>query len=214
MRVTQRKSVNIIRNAIISVLVFVLTCCGSACSRRGVSRTPVLGYVADANAEADRLVAFRQRLKELGYVEGSNIVIEFRLADSPSDYPKLVADLVGKPVDILLAGNAAATRAAHHVTRTVPIVMAAVNDPVGLGVVNSLERPGTNFTGARESCEDSSTRARAELFTSIRIYTHDRDEAERLLAVPRMSESWRRWAHDLLQKAKGRPTAVAEPGCC
>ena len=147
MRVTQRKSVNIIRNAIISVLVFVLTCCGSACSRRGVSRTPVLGYVADANAEADRLVAFRQRLKELGHVEGSNIVIEFRLADSPSDYPKLVADLVGKPVDILLAGNAAATRAAHHVTRTVPIVMAAVNDPVGLGVVNSLERPGTNFTG-------------------------------------------------------------------
>jgi len=48
----------------------------------------------------------------------------------------------------------------------------------------------------------------------FRIYTHDRDEAERLLAVPRMSESWRRWAHDLLQKAKGRPTAVAEPGCC
>jgi MOSC domain-containing protein YiiM len=48
----------------------------------------------------------------------------------------------------------------------------------------------------------------------FRIYTHDRDEAERLLAVPHMSESWRRWADDLLQKAKGRPTAVAEPGCC
>ena len=48
----------------------------------------------------------------------------------------------------------------------------------------------------------------------FRIYIHDRDEAERLLAVPRMSESWRRWADDLLQKAKGHPTAVAEPGCC
>ena len=48
----------------------------------------------------------------------------------------------------------------------------------------------------------------------FRIYTRDRDEAERLLAIPRMSESWRKWANDLLQKAKGRPTDVAEPGCC
>src|SRR5437588_6720503 len=48
----------------------------------------------------------------------------------------------------------------------------------------------------------------------FRIYTRDRDEADRLLAVPRMSESWRRWADDLLQKTKGRPTAAAEPGCC
>ena len=48
----------------------------------------------------------------------------------------------------------------------------------------------------------------------FRIYTRDRDEVERLLAVPRMSESWRRWANDLLQKTKDRPTDVAEPGCC
>ena len=108
----------------------------------------MIGYVADANAEADRLVTFRQRLKELGYVEERNIVIEFRLAKRPEDYPKLVADLINRPVDLLLAGNAAATRAARDLAPpTVPIVMAAVNDPVGLGVVKSLTRSGTNFTG-------------------------------------------------------------------
>jgi putative ABC transport system substrate-binding protein len=103
--------------------------------------------VADANAEADRLAAFRQRLKDLGYVEGRNIAIEFRLAGRPQEYPKLVADLINRPVDLLLAGNAAATRAARDLAPTVPIVMAAVNDPVGLGVVKSLTRSGTNFTG-------------------------------------------------------------------
>jgi putative ABC transport system substrate-binding protein len=107
-----------------------------------------VGYVADANAEADRLAVFKQRLKELGYIEGQNLIIEFRLAQRPSDYPQLVAEAIGRPVNILVAGNAAATRAARDlVPPRLPIVMAAVNDPVGLGVVNSLTRPGTNFTG-------------------------------------------------------------------
>ncbi len=108
---------------------------------------PVLGYVADSNANPERLAAFRQGLKGLGYIEGRNLTIEFRLAKQQSDYPRLMADLVAEPVDIILAGNAAAAIAAAHATHAIPIVMAAVNDPVGLGLVKSLRRPGTNLTG-------------------------------------------------------------------
>lgn len=110
-------------------------------------RRPVLGYVAESNAESNRLAAFTKRLKELGYMEGRNLTIEFRLADQPTDYPTLMAGLVADRVDIILAGNAAAAIAAKQATRTIPIVMAAVNDPVGLAVVNSLDRPGSNITG-------------------------------------------------------------------
>lgn len=107
----------------------------------------VLGYVADSNANPERLAAFRQGLKELGYIEGQNLTIEFRLAKQQSDYPRLMTDLVAKPVDIILAGNAAAALAAVRSTHSIPIVMAAVNDPVGLGLVKSLSHPGTNVTG-------------------------------------------------------------------
>jgi putative tryptophan/tyrosine transport system substrate-binding protein len=132
---------------VIALVILALACATGGCSPRESPQVPVVGYVADANAEPDRLTAFRERLKELGYVEGRNIAIEFRLADRPEDYPKLVADLIKRPVDLLLAGNAAATRAARDLAPPVPIVMAAVNDPVGLGVVKSLARSGTNFTG-------------------------------------------------------------------
>jgi putative ABC transport system substrate-binding protein len=131
----------------------------------------VIGYVADANAEADRTATFRQRLKELRYVEERNIVIEFRLADRPEDYPKLVADLINRPVDLLLAGNAAATCAARELAPTVPIVMAAVNDPVGLGVAKSLTRSRTNFAGTTNfvpQLEELRLQLRRELAPSVK----------------------------------------------
>jgi len=108
---------------------------------------PVLGYLANANVNPDRLAIFKKGLADLGYIEGKAIAIEYRAAKLDSDYPQLVAELIGRRVDIIIGANAPAAVAAKKATSTIPIVMAAVNDPVGLGLVNSLDRPGTNVTG-------------------------------------------------------------------
>jgi putative tryptophan/tyrosine transport system substrate-binding protein len=108
---------------------------------------PVMAYVAAKNANPKRLEVFKQGLVELGYVEGKSIRIEYREAVLDAEYNGLIADLVDRKVDIILAANVAATRAAAKATKTIPIVMLAVFDPVGIGVVKSLERPGTNVTG-------------------------------------------------------------------
>jgi len=108
---------------------------------------PVLGYVAAKNADPKRLEVFKQGLIELGYVEGKNIRIEYREAVLDDEYRGVMAELVAGKIDIILAANVAAAVAAAKSTSTVPIVMLAVNDPVGLGLVKSLERPGTNVTG-------------------------------------------------------------------
>jgi putative ABC transport system substrate-binding protein len=94
------------------------------------------------------LEAFRQGLRELGYVEGQNIAIESRWTEGKDDrLPGLAADLVRSKVDVIVAETGAATRAAQQATRTIPIVMSTVNDPVGSGLVASLARPGGNVTG-------------------------------------------------------------------
>lgn len=108
---------------------------------------PVMGYVAAKNADPKRLEVFKQGLAELGYIEGKNIRIEYREAVLEAEYHGVMADLVDRKVDMILAANVAATRAAANATKTIPIVMLAVFDPVGIGVVKSLERPGTNVTG-------------------------------------------------------------------
>jgi putative ABC transport system substrate-binding protein len=108
---------------------------------------PTLAYVAAKNANPKRLDAFKKGLAELGYAEGKNIRIEYREAVLDAEYDGVVAELIERKVDIILAANVAATRAAARATRTIPIVMMAVFDPVGIGVVKSLERPETNVTG-------------------------------------------------------------------
>jgi putative tryptophan/tyrosine transport system substrate-binding protein len=108
---------------------------------------PVLGYVAAKNANPKRLDVFRQGLAELGYVEGKNIKIDYREAVLDSEYYSVMGELVRGKVNIILAANIAAAVAAAKTTSTIPIVMLAVNDPVGAGLVKSLERPGTNVTG-------------------------------------------------------------------
>jgi putative ABC transport system substrate-binding protein len=107
---------------------------------------PVLGYVAARNADPKRLENFRQGMTELGYAEGKNISIEFREAVLDAEYYDVIGELVAKKVDIVLAANIAAAVAART-TSTIPIVMLAVNDPVGAGLVKSFEHPGTNVTG-------------------------------------------------------------------
>jgi ABC-type uncharacterized transport system substrate-binding protein len=108
---------------------------------------PVMGYVAAKNANPKRLEVFKQGLAELGYVEGKNVRIEYRDAVLDAEYHDVMADLVNQQVNIILAGNVAAAVAAGKATKTIPIVLLAVNDPVGVGLVKSLERPGTNATG-------------------------------------------------------------------
>ena len=89
-----------------------------------------------------RVEAFRQRLRELGYVEGKNIVIEYRYADGKSErLPDLAAELVRLKVDIIVTISPSTTLAAKKASGTIPIVFASANDPVGTGLVSSLARP-------------------------------------------------------------------------
>ena len=100
------------------------------------------------SANAARYEAFRQGLRELGYMEGKNIVIEYRYAEGkPDRLSDLAAELVRLKVDIIVSAGPQATRAAKEATNTIPIVMAQEGDPVGTGFVASLAQPGGNITG-------------------------------------------------------------------
>ena len=114
------------------------------------ANVPRIAYLGATSltANASRVEAFRQGLRELGYVEGKNIVIEFRSADGEQGrLPALVAELIRLKVDIIVSGGPAVTRAAKAATTTIPIVMGNDGDPVGTGFVASLARPGGNITG-------------------------------------------------------------------
>ena len=115
-------------------------------------KVPRVGYLNPGSlsdpASQRRLEAFRQGLRDLGYVEGQNIAIESRWAEGKYDrYPALAADLVRLKVDVIVAQGGAATQAVQQATRTIPIVMSLVLDPVASGLVPSLARPGGNVTG-------------------------------------------------------------------
>jgi ABC-type uncharacterized transport system substrate-binding protein len=114
------------------------------------AKIPRIGYLVGASLSGTsaRIEAFRQGLRELGYVEGKNIVIEYRYAEGKLDrLPALVAELVRLKVDVIVANGPPSTRAAKEATVTIPIVMAQDSDPVGSGFVASLARPGGNITG-------------------------------------------------------------------
>jgi len=114
------------------------------------AKVPRIAYLGATSltANAARVEAFRQGLRELGYIEGKNIVIELRSAEGEQGrLPALVAELVRLKVDIIVSGGPSVTRAAKKATSTIPIVMAFDNDPVGSGVIASLARPGGNVTG-------------------------------------------------------------------
>jgi putative ABC transport system substrate-binding protein len=109
-----------------------------------------IGFLGAASAAgyASRVEAFRSGLRELGYVEGANIMIEYRWAEENNQrLPELAAELVRSGVDVIVCHGTPGSLAAKHATATIPIVMANVGDPVGTGVVSSLARPGGNVTG-------------------------------------------------------------------
>ncbi len=113
------------------------------------AKLPRLGWLAAGSTTATMINAFRQGLRLLGYVEGQNIVIEYRNSGEQLDrLPGLAAELVGLKVDVIFAsGGLEAALAAKNSTTTIPIVISNANDPVALGLVASLARPGGNITG-------------------------------------------------------------------
>ena len=114
------------------------------------TKIPRIGYLGFGSPSTipTRIEAFRKGMHELGYVEGKNIFIEWRSAEGNADrLPSLAAELVRLKVDIIVTNGPYSTRAAKAANVTIPIVMAAVGDPVGDGIVASLARPGGNITG-------------------------------------------------------------------
>ena len=114
------------------------------------AKIPRIGYLSAASRSTSpaRIEAFLQGLRDLGYVEGKNIVIEYRFAEGKLDrLPALVAELVRLKVDLIVTTASRETRASREATNTIPIVMTTEGDPVGTGFVASLARPGGNITG-------------------------------------------------------------------
>src|SRR5438094_1201024 len=133
------------------------------------TKIPRIGFLSatSPSAIAARVEAFRRGLRELGYVEGKNIVIEWRYAEGKLDrLSELAAELVGLKVDVIVSAGPPITRAAKQATATIPVVMAQDTDPVGNGFVASLARPGGNITGLSTLLPEIGTK-RLELLKEI-----------------------------------------------
>jgi putative ABC transport system substrate-binding protein len=140
------------RRIVVCLLPTVLLLTVSLAEAQQPKKVPRIGYLSpfDPASDSTRVEAIRLALRELGYIEGQNIAIEYRYTEGKRDrYPELLAELVRLKVDIIVAaGGSPGTRAAKNATKTIPIVMVGSGaDPVEEGLVESLARPGGNVTG-------------------------------------------------------------------
>jgi len=132
-----------------SLCALLFALCASAEAQQPM-KIPRIGLLVASNpsATSDRVEAFRQGLREIGYIEGQSIVIEYRYAEGKLDrLSAMVAELVRLKVDVIVTNGPSATRRAKEATTTIPIVMTNNEDPVANGFVASLARPGGNITG-------------------------------------------------------------------
>ena len=156
------------KTALPILFAVLLVLCASAQGEQPAN-IPRIGYLTGARLSTipNRTDAFRQGLRELGYIEGKNLIIEWRGSDGNFDrLPALAAELVRLKVDVIVTGGEAATRPAKNATTTVPIVMTQDDDPVGTGFVASLSRPGGNITGLSTLAPERSGK-RLELLKEI-----------------------------------------------
>jgi len=152
-----------------TLIIFILGLCGNVAQAQQPTKIPRIGFLSPSSrlTLAIRYEAFRQGMRELGYVEGKNIVIESRYAEGKQDrVAALAAELVRLKVDVIVTGGTTATRAAKEATFTIPIVMTQDSDPVGSGVVASLARPGGNITGVSNLAPELSGK-RLELLKEV-----------------------------------------------
>jgi putative ABC transport system substrate-binding protein len=145
------------KKILLIAVVSLILAIGHLAQAQQPKKIPRIGFLVSGSPSAysSRIEAFRQGLRELGYVEGKTIAIEYRYAEGLTDpLPDLVADLVHLNVDVIVTSSTPATLALKNGTKTIPIVFVAVSDPVGSGLVVSLARPGGNLTGLSNQLVD------------------------------------------------------------
>jgi putative ABC transport system substrate-binding protein len=142
----------------------------SAQAQQPAGKVPRIGYlsaIGDPYIPEPQIEAFREALRDLGYVEGKNILVDYRYAGGIQDrIPGLVAELVQLRVDVVVVAALPAIRAAKQATKTIPIVMVTTQDPVATGIVDSLARPGGNITGLTRLTRELGGK-RLELFKEV-----------------------------------------------
>ncbi|MGH9429558.1 MAG: ABC transporter substrate-binding protein, partial [Terriglobia bacterium] len=153
-----------------SILIAVaLVAVGVIAAAQQTAKIPRIGFLwgSSPDAEKNRVAAFQQALRDLGYIEGKNILVDHRYAEGKlDDSPSLVAELVQLKVDVIVVTFLPGTRAAKEATKTIPIVMVSFVEPVAAGTVDSLARPGGNVTGVSTLGRDLSGK-RLELLKEV-----------------------------------------------
>ncbi len=150
----------------IALCAVLFALCFSAWAQRP-EKVPRIGYLNTSYFNASRAKAFREGLHDLGYIEGKNIIIEWRYANGNLDrLPELAAELVRLKVDVIVTGGSTATHSTKQATVAIPIIMTQDSDPVGNGFVAGLARPGGNITGLSNFAPELSGK-RLELLKEI-----------------------------------------------
>jgi putative tryptophan/tyrosine transport system substrate-binding protein len=156
----------VIKKNLLLTLCSLLLALGSSAQGQP-TKVPRIGFVANTGAEDHSIEPFQQGLRDLGYIEGKNILVEYRYLEGRRDrVPGVLAELVQMNVDVLILGTPPAIRAAKEATKTVPIVIVTTQDPVAAGVIDSLARPGGNITGLTRLTRDL-TGKRLELLKEV-----------------------------------------------
>ena len=137
-------------NTVVFLMTLALLAAPLSAHAQGPGKIPRIGFLGNSTAalEAHLVGPFREGLRDLGYIEGRNILVEFRWAEGKYErFPALLAELIALKVDVIVSAGTPAAFAVKKATSSIPFVMVAVGDPVGTGLVASLARPGGNITG-------------------------------------------------------------------